>query len=177
MFKSIIFKEWIKTRWFLLILTLLGLVAVGKIFLTVQHNITFNEAHKYWYLVLFQNQLYYKSLKFVPLAATDVALHHLVHTMLDRLDSPVLSQHSSHFGTLRFLHKLSFHVVPGWRRVLGCGNVNRGPALQLLHLLGVEVCKVASSCLNAVTESDHVVLSVSIFEQLFEREHCICASP
>lgn len=68
MFKSIIFKEWIKTRWFLLILTLLGLVAVGNIFLKVQHNITFNEAHKYWYLILFQNQLYYKSLKFVPLA-------------------------------------------------------------------------------------------------------------
>lgn len=68
MIKSIIYKEWIKTRWFLLILTLLGLLAVGNIFLKVQHNITFNEAHKYWYLILFQGQLYYKSLKFIPLA-------------------------------------------------------------------------------------------------------------
>lgn len=68
MFKSIIYKEWIKTRWFLLILTALGLLAVGNIFLKVQHNITFNEAHKYWYLILFQGQLYYKSLKFIPLA-------------------------------------------------------------------------------------------------------------
>lgn len=67
MFKSLLYKEWIKTRWFLLILTILGLLAVGNIFLKVQHAITFNEAHKYWYLLLFQNQLYYKSLKFIPL--------------------------------------------------------------------------------------------------------------
>ena len=68
MIKSIFYKEWIKTRWFLLILAVLGLAAVGNIFLKVQHNIIFNEAHKYWYLVLFQNQLYFKSIKFVPLA-------------------------------------------------------------------------------------------------------------
>ena len=67
MFKSVVYKEWIKTRWFLIILTILGLAAVGNIFLKVQHNIAFNEAHKYWYLILFQNQLYYKSLKFVPI--------------------------------------------------------------------------------------------------------------
>ncbi len=68
MFKSIIYKEWIKTRWFLLILTVLGLLAVGNIFLKVQHAITFNEAHRYWYLIMFQGQVYFKSLKFVPLA-------------------------------------------------------------------------------------------------------------
>jgi hypothetical protein len=67
MLQSIIYKEWIKTRWFLLILTVLGLLAVGNIFLKVQHNIVFNEAHKYWYLILFQGQLYFKSLKFLPL--------------------------------------------------------------------------------------------------------------
>lgn len=68
MLKSIVYKEWIKTRWFLLILTILGLISVGIIFLRVKHNIAFNEAHNYWYLILFQNQLYFKSLKFVPLA-------------------------------------------------------------------------------------------------------------
>lgn len=67
MIKSIVYKEWIKTRWFLLILTAVGLLAVGNIFLKVQHAITFNEAHKYWYLVLFQNQQYFKGLKFIPL--------------------------------------------------------------------------------------------------------------
>lgn len=68
MLKSIVYKEWIKTKWFLLILNILGMLAVGNIFLRVQHNITFNEAHKYWYLILFQNQIYFKSLKFIPLA-------------------------------------------------------------------------------------------------------------
>lgn len=67
MIKSIVYKEWIKTRWFLLILTILGLLAVGNIFLKVQHYITFNEAHNYWYLVLFQNQQYFKGLRFIPL--------------------------------------------------------------------------------------------------------------
>jgi len=67
MYKSVFFKEWIKTRWFLILLSLIGLLAVGNIFLKVQHNITFNGANKYWYLILFQNQLYFKSLKFVPL--------------------------------------------------------------------------------------------------------------
>jgi len=67
MFKSLVYKEWIKTRWFLLILTLLGLLAVGNVFLKLQHNITFNEANKYWYMILFQNIIFYKSLKFVPL--------------------------------------------------------------------------------------------------------------
>lgn len=66
MLQSIIYKEWIKTRWFLLALTILGLLAVGNIFLKVQHNITFNEAHKYWYLVLFQNQKYFSGLRFIP---------------------------------------------------------------------------------------------------------------
>jgi hypothetical protein len=67
MIKSIVYKEWIKTRWFLLILTILGVLAVGNIFLKVQHYITFNEAHNYWYLVLFQNQQYFKGLRFIPL--------------------------------------------------------------------------------------------------------------
>ncbi len=67
MFKSVVYKEWIKTKWFLIILTFIGLLAVGNIFLKVQHNIAFNDANKYWYLILFQNHHYFKSLKFVPL--------------------------------------------------------------------------------------------------------------
>ena len=66
MIRSIVYKEWIKTRWFMLILSILGLLAVGNVFLRVQHYITFNEAHNYWYLVLFQNQQYFKGLRFIP---------------------------------------------------------------------------------------------------------------
>ena len=67
MFKSVVFKEWLKIRWFLIILSLISVIAVGNIFLRVQHNITFNEANKYWYLILFQNHLFFRYLKFVPL--------------------------------------------------------------------------------------------------------------
>lgn len=67
MFKSVVYKEWIKTRWFVILLTLLAFLAVGNIFLTVQHNIAFKEANMYWYQILFQNLHYYNNLKFVPL--------------------------------------------------------------------------------------------------------------
>ena len=67
MFKSVVFKEWIKTRWFFIILSLIGVLAVGNIFLKVQHNMTFNEATQFWYLILFQGLRYFGNLKFVPL--------------------------------------------------------------------------------------------------------------
>ncbi len=67
MFQSVIFKEWLKIRWFLIILSLIGIMAAGNVFLKVQHNIAFNEATKYWYLILFQNHQYFSNLKFVPL--------------------------------------------------------------------------------------------------------------
>lgn len=67
MLRAVIYKEWIKTRWFILLLTLIALLAVGNIFLTVQHNIAFKEASPYWYQILFQNHHYFTYLKFVPL--------------------------------------------------------------------------------------------------------------
>lgn len=67
MFKAVIYKEWIKTGWFLIILTILALLTVAKIFLTVQHNITFSDANNYWYYILFQSFSYESYLKFVPL--------------------------------------------------------------------------------------------------------------
>lgn len=67
MLKSIIFKEWLKVRWFLIILTALGVMAVGNIFLEVQHYMTFQDANKYWFMFLFQNNQYFSYLKFVPL--------------------------------------------------------------------------------------------------------------
>jgi len=63
-----IFKEWIKVRWLLLLYTLLALLVVGYIFLRVRHDFTFNEAKNYWYSVLFQGFLWFKYLKYMPLA-------------------------------------------------------------------------------------------------------------
>ncbi len=59
MWKSIIYKEWIKTRWVACIFTLLGLLVIGNIFLKVQHDFTFNKASIYWHTILFRNHQFY----------------------------------------------------------------------------------------------------------------------
>lgn len=67
MWKSVVYKEWIKLRWALLIATLLGLALIGHIFLKVTHDIVFYEAKNYWYSILFQGFWYFGLLKFAPL--------------------------------------------------------------------------------------------------------------
>ena len=67
MWKSIIYKEWIKTRWFLIVFAALGLLAVGYIFLKVQHDYKFNDPNNYWYFIIFQGFQYFGKLKFIPI--------------------------------------------------------------------------------------------------------------
>jgi hypothetical protein len=68
MWKSVLYKEWLKVRWFLIIYAGFGILAVGYIFLNVQHNFTFNEANNYWYQILFMGYQYFSYLKFAPVA-------------------------------------------------------------------------------------------------------------
>ena len=70
MWKSILYKEWLKIRWFAIIYAALGVLVVGNIFLKVQHDFEFSEAANYWYSILFHgNRFYeYSLFKFVPLA-------------------------------------------------------------------------------------------------------------
>ncbi|WP_319227557.1 hypothetical protein [Draconibacterium orientale] len=69
MWKSILYKEWLKIRWFAFIYAALGILVVGNIFLKVQHDFEFSQAENYWYSILFQgNRFYeYSLFKFVPL--------------------------------------------------------------------------------------------------------------
>ncbi len=69
MWKSILYKEWLKIRWFAIIYAALGVLVVGNIFLKVQHDFEFSEAANYWYSILFHgNRFYeYSLFKFVPL--------------------------------------------------------------------------------------------------------------
>jgi len=67
MWKSVIYKEWLKIRWFLIGYAALGIIAVGYIFLKVQHDIAFMEGKNYWYSILFQGLQYFGYLKFLPL--------------------------------------------------------------------------------------------------------------
>lgn len=68
MWKSVIYKEWLKIRWFLIGYAILGIVSVGYIFLKVQHDFTFFEGKNYWYSILFQGYQYFSYMKFLPLA-------------------------------------------------------------------------------------------------------------
>ena len=69
MWKSIIYKEWLKIRWFAIIYAALGVLVVGNIFLKVQHDFEFSQAENYWYSILFQGNRFfeYGLFKFAPL--------------------------------------------------------------------------------------------------------------
>jgi hypothetical protein len=67
MLKAIIFKEWIKLKWFLIFYAIFGIMTVGYIFILVRHDIAFHDAKSYWYAILFQGFQYFKYLRYVPL--------------------------------------------------------------------------------------------------------------
>ncbi len=68
MWKSVIYKEWLKTRWVLFIFAVAGVLGIGYMFLKVEHDFTFNDPTNYWYLILFRGMPYFSILKFIPLA-------------------------------------------------------------------------------------------------------------
>lgn len=61
------YKEWLKTRWFMGVFSLLGILAVGFIFVKVQHDFKFYEGQNYWNNILFKGYKYYSTFKFIPL--------------------------------------------------------------------------------------------------------------
>ena len=67
MWKSVIYKEWLKTKWFIILFAGFGILAVGYIFLNVQHDFKFSDPNNYWYFVLFMKVRYFGYLKFVPI--------------------------------------------------------------------------------------------------------------
>jgi hypothetical protein len=67
MLKAMIYKEWIKLKWFLIIYALFSVLVIGYIFLKVRHDMVFNEPKSYWYGILFMGYEYFRYLKYVPL--------------------------------------------------------------------------------------------------------------
>uniref|UniRef100_UPI003217FCC6 hypothetical protein n=1 Tax=uncultured Draconibacterium sp. TaxID=1573823 RepID=UPI003217FCC6 len=67
MWRSTIYKEWIKSRWFVILYAILGLSAVSYIFLNVQRDFKFSDANNYWYTIMFMGVRYFGSLKFIPI--------------------------------------------------------------------------------------------------------------
>lgn len=66
--RSVIYKEWIKLKWFLVIYLVFAVLVTGYIFIRARHDIAFHEAKNYWYGILFQGYQYFRYLKYVPLA-------------------------------------------------------------------------------------------------------------
>ena len=67
MWKSVIYKEWLKIKWFFIIAAVLGVFVVGYIFIKVQHDFKFNDPNNYWYIIMFMKVKYFSLLKFIPI--------------------------------------------------------------------------------------------------------------
>lgn len=67
MLKSMIYKEWIKVRWFLIGSVIAGLLVVAYMFMNIQRSITFSGANNVWYGILFMNDQFFSLLKYIPL--------------------------------------------------------------------------------------------------------------
>lgn len=67
MWKSIIYKEWLKIRFFLIGFTALGIIGLGYLFLKVQHGFTFNSGTGFWYNILFMGMQFFGYFKYIPL--------------------------------------------------------------------------------------------------------------
>lgn len=68
MWKFIIYKEWLKIRWFLFWYILLGILGIGYLYLALKHSFAFTGGRNFWSMALFQDQRFFNSLKYVPLA-------------------------------------------------------------------------------------------------------------
>lgn len=67
MWKSILFKEWLKLRWILAICAAAGIAVIASIFFNLKHDISFSGATNYWYSILFMGNNYFLILKYIPL--------------------------------------------------------------------------------------------------------------
>jgi hypothetical protein len=67
MWKSVIYKEWLKIRWFLIGFTVIGLLGTGYLFLVVMRGFTFSGGKNVWYNFLFMGYQYFGYLKYIPL--------------------------------------------------------------------------------------------------------------
>jgi hypothetical protein len=68
MWRSVIYKEWLKIRWFLIAYSLLGIVGISYLFLSLNHDFTFSGAKNLWNNFLFPGHQFYLPLKYLPLA-------------------------------------------------------------------------------------------------------------
>ncbi|MDG5800616.1 hypothetical protein QA597_09620 [Marinilabiliaceae bacterium ANBcel2] len=69
MIKSLLYKEWIKTRWFLLAIAIAGAIIEIYMFLRVGRSIRLVGAEHIWDVVVNRDQFLFYHIKYFPLAA------------------------------------------------------------------------------------------------------------
>jgi hypothetical protein len=67
MWKSIVYKEWLKIRWFLIGFTILAMLGLGYMFLKLEHGFAFSGGKNVWYNILFLGIQFFSYFKFIPL--------------------------------------------------------------------------------------------------------------
>ena len=66
MYKALFYKEWLKTRWAILISAGFLLLALIKMVLEISYNIRLMDAKNYWYQIVMLGHMYYYDLLFLP---------------------------------------------------------------------------------------------------------------
>lgn len=67
MYRSVIFKEWLKTRWAFLTVGVINLAVLINIFLKLSSSFRFIPANKIFDSVIFKQYIYYSDLQYIPL--------------------------------------------------------------------------------------------------------------
>ncbi|GAB4332455.1 MAG: hypothetical protein Kow0037_09980 [Calditrichia bacterium] len=85
MYRSLMYKEWLKIRWGSLFMTLLLIAVNIYIYIILSYNLRFIEAADYWYGIIFMGEEFYNLLTYLPLAAgITIALSQYLPEITDR---------------------------------------------------------------------------------------------
>lgn len=67
MFKSILYKEWLKIRIVTVLSLLTGILFIVGIYMTVRHNLLLTNANTYWNNIINREYIYFSILEYIPL--------------------------------------------------------------------------------------------------------------
>ena len=69
MVKALFYKEWLKTRWAFLIISVVFIIDIIKIALNISYGIRFMDANSYWYSITILGSILYHDLNYLPVLA------------------------------------------------------------------------------------------------------------
>lgn len=69
MFRAIIYKEWLKIRWTLLIMFLLSMGILINIWMNLAYGLRFSNPSDFWAFIIFRKYVFFNFLQYFPLVA------------------------------------------------------------------------------------------------------------